>query len=78
MRISSRIVIGTDEGSRHEGDQRHLAIGLEEPGFMEGSSSVSAPKGKEDNRGGCRGLVVRLKYLGTRFVRYYTRSERAE
>ena len=43
MRILNRIVTWTDEGIRYEGDQRHVEIGLEELGLMEGSRSVSTP-----------------------------------
>ena len=75
MRILNRIVTWTDEGVRYEGDQRHVEIGLEELGLMEGSRSVSTPSEKEKitEEGGkeldreesrlYRGLVARLNYL---------------
>ena len=47
MRILNGIATLTDEGNRHEGDQRHVGICLGELGLMEGSRSVSAPGGKE-------------------------------
>ena len=75
MRILNRIVTWTEEGIRYEGDQRHVEIGLEELGLLEGSRSVSTPGEKEkvteegertldrEESRVYRGLVARLNYL---------------
>ena len=75
MRISTRIVTWTEDGTRYEGDERHAEIGLEELGLWEESKSVSTPIEKEkiteegereldrEESRMYRGLVARLYYL---------------
>ena len=75
LRILNRVVAWKSDGIHYEGDQRHVEIGLEELGLMEGSRSVSTPGEKEkvteegervlnrEESNACRGLVARLNYL---------------
>jgi hypothetical protein len=74
VRILNRIVTWTNEGIRHEADQRHAEIIVRELGLNESSNSVVTPGVKDNNEGTerkmdnkeaslYRAIVARANYL---------------